>query len=775
MRRNACLPFLAFALVFLGGCPKSNQDFEAGRKAEAIQDYDTALVNYERAYRADPTNTEYKLRAMKMRMEDGQFHVEAGEKALQKSDLQLALGEFEKAQAIDPSNSSADQEIKKTMQMIAAKSAAEESSRINPEPKPDEDLLQAPPELKPISMQPINLKMTNDARVVFETIGKLAGLSVIFDPDFTSRRISVELPNITLEQALDAVSLESKAFWKPLTPSVIFVAPDNPQKRRDLEDEEVRTFYLSNTLTPQDLTEVVTGLRQLLDLRRVQQVNAQNAIVVRDTPDKLALAAKIIRDIDKAKPEVLVHVQVLSANRDRLRNLGILPGQSVTLAFNPRCAVQPGSTTSSTGCTAGTTNNNNTGTNGTNTSTPQITLNNLKNLSTADYSLTLPGAQAQAILTDNNTQIIQDPEVRISDGEKASLKIGQRVPVATGSFQAGVGVGVGGGAGLVNPLVNTQFQYIDVGVNIDVTPRVHPDGEVSMKLSIDVSQIAGQSNIGGIQQPIISQRKIEHDVRLKDGEVNVLGGLIERDNILNQNGIPGFSNIPLAKYLFSDNSKEVIDQEILIVLTPHVIRMPSISPDDLRTMAAGTDTNVRVYRDDEEGMTPPATAARPAEPSAQTAPSGPANPPAQANPAAPGNAAAQLHFDPATATLKPGDRMTVGLSVTNVNDLYSIPLLIHYNPAVVQVEEIKDGGFLSGGTQQIAIVQRIDAQKGEVVVSATRQPNTPGVNGSGTLLGFVIRAVAPGNSDLQILQVNAHDSQQHTIPIVSGAASIQVH
>ena len=775
LRRNACLPFLAFALVFLAGCPKSNQDFEAGRKAEAIQDYDTALVNYERAYRADPTNTEYKLRAMKMRMEDGQFHVEAGEKALQKSDLQLALGEFEKAQAIDPSNSSADQEIKKTMQMIAAKSAAEESSRINPEPKPDEDLLQAPPELKPISMQPINLKMTNDARVVFETIGKLAGLSVIFDPDFTSRRISVELPNITLEQALDAVSLESKAFWKPLTPSVIFVAPDNPQKRRDLEDEEVRTFYLSNTLTPQDLTEVVTGLRQLLDLRRVQQVNAQNAIVVRDTPDKLALAAKIIRDIDKAKPEVLVHVQVLSANRDRLRNLGILPGQSITLAFNPRCAVQPGSTTSSTGCTAGTTNNNNTGTNGTNTSTPQITLNNLKNLSTADYSLTLPGAQAQAILTDNNTQIIQDPEVRISDGEKASLKIGQRVPVATGSFQAGVGVGVGGGAGLVNPLVNTQFQYIDVGVNIDVTPRVHPDGEVSMKLSIDVSQIAGQSNIGGIQQPIISQRKIEHDVRLKDGEVNVLGGLIERDNILNQNGIPGFSNIPLAKYLFSDNSKEVIDQEILIVLTPHVIRMPSISPDDLRTMAAGTDTNVRVYRDDEEGMTPPATAARPAEPSAQTAPSGPANPPAQANPAAPGNAAAQLHFDPATATLKPGDRMTVGLSVTNVNDLYSIPLLIHYNPAVVQVEEIKDGGFLSGGTQQIAIVQRIDAQKGEVVVSATRQPNTPGVNGSGTLLGFVIRAVAPGNSDLQILQVNAHDSQQHTIPIVSGAASIQVH
>ena len=764
MGRKTYLASLAFALIFLVGCPKTNQEFEAGRKAEDIQDYDTALVHYERAYRADPSNSEYKLRATKMRMEDGQFHLEAGEKALAKGDLQLALGEFEKAQAIDPSNAAAGQEIDKAMQMIAAKSAAAASTRVNPNPDADADMMTAPPELKPVSTEPINLKMTNDARVVFETITKLAGLSVIFDPDFTSRRISVELPNVTLEQALDAVSLESKAFWKPLTPNVIFVAPDNPQKRRDVEDEEVRTFYLSNTLTPQDLTEVVTGLRQLLDLRRVQQVNAQNAIVIRATPDQLTLASKIIRDTDKAKPEVLIHVQVLSANRDRLRNLGILPGQSATLTFNPRCAVQPGGTSSSTTCTSTSTSSTSTS-----TTTPQITLNNLKNLSTADYSLTLPGAQAQAILTDNNTQIIQDPEVRISDGQKASLKIGQRVPVATGSFQAGVGVGVGGGAGVVNPLVNTQFQYIDVGVNIDVTPRVHPDGEVSMKLSVDVSQIAGQSNIGGIQQPIISQRKIEHDIRLKDGEVSVLGGLIERDTTKNVNGIPGFAEVPLAKYLFSDQSKEVVDQEILIVLTPHIIRFPSITADDLRSMAAGTDTNVKVYRDDAETAPPVPAPARPAPPG--MAPSGQTPPPGQPTP---GNAAAQLRFDPANVRLKPGDRTTIGLSVANVNDLYSIPLLIRYNPAAIQVEEVKDGGFLSGGTQQVAIVQRIDAQRGEVVVSATRQPNTPGVNGSGTLLGFVVRGVAPGNSDLQILQVNAHDSQQHTIPIVSGAATIQV-
>jgi general secretion pathway protein D len=759
--RKVYLPILACAVILLAGCPKDNQDFQEGRKAEAVQDYDTALVHYEKALHAEPTNVEYKLSATKMRLEAGQFHVEAGEKALNKGDLQLALAEFEKAEAIDPSNAAADQEIKKTMSMIATKNAADASTRVNPNPDDDGDLLSGPPALKPISVEPINLKMTNDARVVYETIAKLAGLSVIFDPDFTSRRISVELPNITLEQGLDAVSLESKAFWKPLTASVIFVAPDNPQKRRDIEDEEVRTFYLSNTLTPQDLTEIVTGLRQLLDLRRLQQVNAQNAIVIRDTPDKLLLASKIIRDIDKAKPEVLIHVQVLSANRDRLRNLGILPGQSATLTFNPRTALQPGTTTSTT--TSGSTTTSTSST----TTVPQITLNNLQNLSTADYSLTLPGATATAILTDNNTQIIQDPQVRVSDGQKASLKIGQRVPVATGSFQAGVGVGVGGGAGVVNPLVNTQFQYIDVGVNIDVTPRVHPDGDVSMKLTVDVSSIAGQSTIGGIQQPIISQRKIEHDIRLKDGEVSVLGGLIERDTTKNLNGIPGISQIPFLQYLSSDISKEVSDQEILIVLTPHIIRFPSISAEDLRTLAAGTDTNVRVYRDDTE---PQAALPQPPKP----APAGP--PASQPAPQMPrgATAAPQLRFDPATATMKPGDHATLGLSVTNVNDLYSIPLLIHYNPAVVQVEEVSDGGFLSGGSQQIAIVQRIDEQRGEVVVSATRQPNTPGVNGSGTLLGFKIRAVAPGNSDIQVLQVNARNSQQQSIPVVSGAATIRV-
>ena len=754
LRRFACVSVLVFVAAGLGGCPKGNQDYSAGRKAESIQDYDTALVDYDRALRAEPTNAEYKLRVEQMRFESAQFHVDQGERDLKKSDLQAALTEFQRAATIDPSNSAAQQELKHTMEMLAAEAAAA-APKPAATPTDASALLATPPELKPMSREPINLKMTNDSRIVFDTIAKLAGLSVIFDPDFTSRRITVELPNVTLEQALDDVALESKAFWKPLSSNVVFIAPDNAQKRKDVEDEEVRTFYLSNTVTPQEVTEIITSLRQLLDLRRLAQVNAQNAIVIRDTPDKIALAAKIIDDIDKAKPEVLVHVQVLSASLDRLRDLGILPGQSVSIAFTPRTSVQPNSSSSSSSTTSTST-----------ASVGQITLDNLGILSGADFSATLPGATATAILTDNRTKIIQDPEVRVSDGEKATLTVGEKVPIATGSFQAGVGVGVGGGAGVVNPLVNTQFQYLDVGVKVDVTPRVHPDGDVSMKLSVEVSALDGTSTIGGINQPIISTRKVEHDIRLQDGEASILGGLIQRTETKNVNGIPGLGEIPGLKYLFSDNSNEVQEEEVLIILTPHIVRRPSITAENLRTIAAGTDTNARVYYNasapDEMPVQPAATQQLAPTPNTQVAP-----------PAGTATTA-QLHFDPATSALKPGDTKTIGLAIANVNDLSSIPLLIHYNPAVIQVEEVRDGGFLSGTDQGVAILPSIHQDRGEVVVSVTRRPNTPGVNGSGTLLGLVVRGVAPGTSPLQILQVNARDSQQHTIPMVSSEATVQV-
>src|SRR5579864_681504 len=471
--------------LLAAGCPKGKDEYSQGRKAESVQDYDAALNFYQKALKANPNNATYKIKLDQLRFEASELHVKNGLELRKKGDLQGAAGEFQRALVIDPSSPIAEQELRKTVEVIAEKNRAADAA-AEPSESGEEQLAAAPPELKPLSTAPINLRMTNDAKIVFDTIAKLAGLTVVYDPDFAARRIPVDLNNVTLQQALDIVSLQSKSAWKPVTENIVFVFPDQPQKRRDYEEQEVRTFYLSNTVQAQDLTEIVTGLRQMLDLKRIQQVNSQNAIVVRASPDQLRVAEKMIRDIDKAKPEVVIQVEVLQARTDRLRNLGILPGQSASISINPN-------TTTTSGSSSTTTNN--------------TTLRTLTHLNSNDYQVTLPSFTANAVLTDTYTKIIQNPEIRSVDGQPAKLKIGDRIPVATGSFQAGVGVGAAGASGVVNPLVNTQFTYLDVGVNVDVTPRVHPNHEVSMKVVIEVSSQTGTATIGGIQQPIISQRK----------------------------------------------------------------------------------------------------------------------------------------------------------------------------------------------------------------------------------------------------------------------------
>jgi len=776
MRRLGNVAVCLGIALLAAGCPKGQTDFDQGKKAEQLSDLDDAYVFYQKALKADPSNANFKIKVNQTRFEAGQMHLQRGYAARKKGDLQTALAEFQRALLIDPSSSVAEQEIGRTVDAIAENSRANDAA-AQPEPDASEQALAAaPPELKPLSNAPITMNYSQDAKMVFETIGKLAGLTVIYDPDFVAKQIKGQLNNVSLQQALDIVSLQSKSFVKPVTENIVMVIPDQPQKRRDYEEEVVKTFYLGNTVQAQDITEIVTGLRQLLDMKRIQQLNSQNAIIVRDTPDKVALAEKMIRDIDKAKPEVVIQVEVLQARVDRLRDLGILPGQTASIAINPNAN-----------------NSTNNGT-GSSTSNSNITLQTLRHLTGADYVVTLPTFTANAVLTDTYTKIIQNPEIRSIDGQPAKLRVGDKVPVATGSFQAGVGVGSTGGAGIVNPLVNTQFQYLDVGVNVDITPRVHPNHEISMKVKVEVSSVTGTSTIGGIQQPIISQRTIEHDIRLKEGEASVLGGLFEKDDTRTLNGWPGFAKIPFLRYFFSEDSTDKQDNEVLIVMTPHIVRMPDWTKKNLTTLYSGTETNVSVKRDSSI-RTPeaqPATQVPASQPSgkpplanptpALAIPNGNAGMPQPAPPGtSPSGAPAKMKFEPQSMALKVGQEATVAIAVDGVTDLFSIPLLLQYNPAVISIEEVEQaageggkGGFLSGGTQEIAIVDRIDKDKGQAIVSATRQPNTPGVTGSGTLLALKIKALAPGNSNISIVQVNAKDSQQRPIPLITTEATLQV-
>jgi len=750
MRRWGTL-FLCVGFGLLAaGCPKGQPDYNQGKRAETIQDYDAAFVYYQKAVKANPYNASYKIKLNRARFEASEFHVKHGLEMRKQGDLQGAASEFQRAQAIDPASPVADQELRKTIEMIAEKNRASDAAAEPPADPNETPLAAMPPEIKRLSGASISLTMDNDAKIVFETIGKLAGLTVIFDPDFPARRIPAHLNNVTMEQALEIVSLESKAFWKPVTENIILVIPDQPQKRRDYEEQVVKTIYLSNTFQPQDITEIMTGLRQLLDLKRIQQLNSQNAIIVRDTPDKLLLAEKIIRDIDKAKPEVVVQVEVLEARTDRLRDLGILPGQTATIAINPNNTTTSSSSTTTTAAT---------------------TLNQLRHLNATDYVVTLPSLTANAVLSDTNTKIIQNPEVRSVDGQVAKLRIGDRIPIATGSFSSGLGIAAGA-AGGINPLVNTQFTYLDVGVNIDLTPRVHPNHDVSLKLKVEVSSHTGDALIGGITQPIISQRVIEHDIRLKEGEASILGGLVQRTDSKALEGWPGLARLPLLRYLFSHDKTDHQEDEVLIVLTPRIVRIPEWTKANLRTMYAGTETTVQVKRESETRA--------PAQPPASNQNTGAGTPtpaPSSTTPApgaAQGTPAAKIRFEPQSLSLKAGQTATIGVVVENVNDLFSIPLLLQYNPAVISVEEVQHGGFLSGGTQEIAIVQQVFKDKGQAIISATRQPNTPGVSGSGTLIGIVVKGLTPGSSNLSIVQVNAKDSQQKLIPLITSEATLQV-
>jgi general secretion pathway protein D len=761
MRRWGKLVLCVGTCVLAAGCPKTTQQYNAGQKAENLQDYDSALAYYQKALAGDPRNASLRIRVDQMRFEAGESHIKKGLALREKSDLQGAAAEFQRASTIDPSSPVALQEFRRTLDQINELAHKQDQQAIDMvDSGSDSELASSAPELKPLPNTSISLKMTNDVKIIFDTIGKLAGITITYDPDLPARRISVDLNNLTLQQALDIVCLQSKTFFKPITENIIFVAQETTQKHKDYDEQLVETFYLANTVQSQDLTEITNGLRQVLNLTKVQQLNSQNAIIVRDTADKLAIARKLLKDIDKAKPEVVIQVEVLSASTDRLRDLGILPGQSASINFQT-----PGTTT--TPSTGGST---------TPTTPNSIPLKGFS-FGAADYNVTLPGATANFLLTDTATKIIQNPEIRSIDGQPAKLNVGSRVPIATGSFQAGVGVGTTS----VNPLVNTQFTYLDVGVNVNITPRVHPNHEVSLKVSIEVSQVNSFQTIGGIQQPVIGQRKIEHDIRLREGEVNILGGLFEKIDSKTVNGWPGFAQIPFIKYLTADNNNHQTENDVLIVLIPRIVRMPDWTRANLRPISTGVEQNITTRRD-RDIRTP--TAVPPQQVPAQQTPA--AQVPVQQSPAAGTTSAAtdqtaganvqgaRLRFDPQTVSLAPGQTTTLGISVDNVADLHSIPMILQFDPTVISVQDVQHGGFLSSGNQEIAIVKGGDESKGQLMIAATREPNTPGVSGSGTLLGLVVKALKPGNTNLSIVQVNAKDSQQKPLALITGEATIQV-
>jgi general secretion pathway protein D len=743
---------------------QAKQLYQKGTEAQARQDYIAAYNFYHQAYQLKPTDLTYRAASEYVRFLAAASYVHQGELLTNAGKLQEALTNFEQALAIDPSSFIAQQQANKIRLMIKQS----QNPTAVPPPSTETGLTRrmeeatGPVDLAPISNTPITLNLTQDSKTVYESIGRLAGINVLFDPDYTSRRVHVDLNGVTLSEALQITALESKTFWRPVTPNTIFVAADTPAKRKELEQSVIRTFYLNNLSQPNELQDLVNILRTLLDTQRLQQFPSQQAIVVRGTPDQIAMAQKLIEDLDKSKPEVVVEVAIMQVTRDKLRNLGITPPASVSVSL------QQSNATSNTTSVTGTQGNTATATTG--STSGQITLNTLGNLNATNFSVTIPSATANFLMTDSSSKLIQQPEIRASDGQKASLKVGERVPVATGSFQPGIG-GVG-----INPLVNTQFNYIDVGVNIDITPHVHGIDEVTLKLAMDISAVDSFQNIGGISQPVIGQRKIEAEIRMKEGEVNILGGILEDQNTKSLAGIPGLASIPLFKYLFASENKEVKTNEIVFILIPHIVRAQELTPSNTKAIDVGT-ANAISLRSSQQNAAPPQ------QPDAGGPQGGmvnrpPQNPPQGANQNAPATApmgSPIVSFDPPTLDQPVGSTFTVNVNLAGGQNVASVPLQIMYNPRVLQLVNVSNGTLLAQDGQTVALVNRDDSLAGILQVTASRPPGTSGISGDGPVFTLTFEARAPGQSTLAINRAILKNAAMQNTPATGSQAIVTVH
>jgi general secretion pathway protein D len=552
----------------------------AAIEAERSGDFDKAYEIMKSTPSAKVGDIAYKLEASRIKFEAAAFHVHRGQQLRDSGKAADALKDFELASTIDPSSSLAAQEVRRTREMLKRPIGDRILTPIEQQKKAESarvESIQPAPELRPLSNLPINLTMTNRPKILFDTLGRLAGINVIFDPDYdtqnTIKQQSVELNNATLQQALDYTAMLTRSFWKPLASNTIFVTLDNRQKRQDYEEQVVRVFYLRNVTQQAELNEIVNLLRTVTDSQKIFISTPMNAIILRAEADKIRLAEKLIAAVDKPKGEVLVDVMVMEVNRTFMRNLSAAFGASginSSITFTPRSSIAGTAGSSST-------------------SNDTVTLNNVKRISSGDFTVSsVPGALVEALLSDSGTRVLQAPQIRALDNFKSSLKVGEKVPTASGSYATGTATSTAAA------LVSTQFTYLDVGVNLDMIPRVHDANEVSMHLSIEVSQVTDNVTIGGISEPEIGQRRFELDLRTRDGEVNLIGGLLKEEEDKSVSGIPGLGQIPGLKRLFSSENITRTQNELLITLVPHIIRSPEITPQDLKEAATGNANTVKL-------------------------------------------------------------------------------------------------------------------------------------------------------------------------------------
>lgn len=760
IHRSPRLVLLTTSLVcatVLAGCA-STVAFRQGETAALNEDWDAAVDFYRQAVQDDPSDPSYRIELERAMQNAARVHVALARELESRDELPAALAEYRRAMKYGPTNG----------QVIATVSALERRLRDLVEasrpPSPVEQLREQvrlreeQPLLDPASDDPLAIQFSNAGlRDILDFVGSAAGINVTYDQQFQDRAYTVRLEGVTLEQALDQILTANQAFYKVLNPRSLIVVPDTPQKRAQYEEQVIRTFFVSHA----DVTELATLLTQVVrapTLAVQPQIvpNAtSNTITIRATTAVADVISQVISANDKPRAEIVVDVEILEVNRERARQFGLdLTQYSIGSLFSPSSA--PAAGTGPTGLTGSTFNAN--------------LLS--QGVSASDFYLAVPAAIIDFLETDSETRLIANPQLRGQEGAELTLNLGDDIPVPSTSFTP---IATGGVA--VNPL--TSFEYRAVGVNLIMTPRVTYDNEIILDLEVENSTLGANIVVAGQPLPTFGTRRVITRLRLQDGESNLLAGLLREEDRRSLRGFPGILHLPIIKQLFSANDTSVSSTDIIMLLTPRIVRTHELTEDDLSPIYIGTQQNMGVTgpppliapspeqtqgdgtgpQENAAASTPPATGLPvDSAPAATPFPGSAPSPVAASNTTEPvlgpdrSDAVAGTQVTivpPAMAELAlTGGAYTVPIAITGATQLSTLSLSLRFDPDLLSVSTVQEGSFMQQGSAYVTFEQDLDSETGRIDLAFTRTGDRSGAAGSGLVASIVFEPVAQGAATL---------------------------
>lgn len=777
-RRGASPLVVALIVAALSAGCGASRAYRGGQKHSERGDWDLAVARYTRALEASPRNIKYKIALENAKIQASRMHTDKARKLVQTGSLEKAMEEYGIAAGYDPSNKAATDDLAVLKARIAKIEAEKRQVKELKDRRPQDASLPVP-FLSPRSPVPITLRLTESIEKVYRTLGAIAGVNVVIDPDMPNKdkTITANLSGVTFQEALDQIGLVNKKGYRVLDQNTILIFDDtNAQTRQRWDDQVMRTFYLENA----EVKDLEAALRNALGQQaRVSKNDVTNSLTVISTPDEMALADRFIRSNDKPRGEILVEVEILEINRTKAKEYGLQ-------LSNYQAGVELQPTGVEGEVSGGLTN---------------LRAHLLSSLNMSDWVVQIPSALFSKFLHDESiVKILSSPKVRAFEGKKATFNVGTDVPIP--QFYPGYGGGTGtpgttgGGFG-----GTTSATYKTVGVNLEIDKaKVTASDEITMEFKAEFSLI-GEDKVFGtganaVNYPQFLTRKVENTLRLSDGVTAVIGGLLQGRDARTLKGAMGLESIPILNRILGGQTRRDEEIEILISLTPHILRAPNILPEDVEPLYLGLRNNLRIpgvrplfgpeVVEAQGAVVPettpqPTAAGAPATLPTGTAPASATTQPlplASPTPVVPGSQevgtapplASRSAWDRSEVEMKVGEIQRVAVNLFNVRSLKDVSAAVRADSSGIEFVEISAGQLLSVDGVQVLAERQLEGTR----ASAQFRRATPLAGGTGTVVIIAFRATRPGEVTIFMENLSlSSGGAPSTVPL-AGAVRVTV-